>query len=106
LIPKGIAFGGDPEYEGRTRSYRLLLDVLPRIDGWKPDAEPLDLNAVARSRFDAMKIRIEEPFARIAVEDWVEEPGRQLREYRFRLNNRRCALIRDARRSAPMARAW
>jgi hypothetical protein len=60
------------------------------------DRPPPDLNDVAHSRFDAMEMRYEEPFARIAVENWIEEPGRQLREYRFKLNSKRRALIRDA----------
>ncbi len=94
LIPRGVSFGGNAEYEDRCRSYRLLLDALPRIDGWRPAAEPPDLDDVAQSRFDAMEI--DEPGAHVSVENWVEEPGRELREYRFRLNNKRRALIREA----------
>lgn len=94
LIPGGVSFGDDPEYEDRSRSYRLILAALPKIDGWTPTAEPPDLDDVAQSRFDAMEIN--EPSAQISVERWIEEPGRELREYRFRLNNKRRALIRDA----------
>ena len=46
LIPGGVSFGGNAEYEDRCRSYRLLLDGLPRIDGWRPESEPPDLDAV------------------------------------------------------------
>ena len=41
-------------------------------------------------------MEIDEPSAHVSVERWVEEPGRELREYRFRFNNTRKALIRDA----------
>jgi hypothetical protein len=94
LTPGGFTFGTNPEYEDRCRSYSLLLAALPKIDGWKPSAEPQDLDSIAQSRFDAHEI--DEPSAHVSVESWVEEPGRELREYRFRLNNKRRALIREA----------
>lgn len=90
--PQSVVFGGDAEYEDRLRSYRLLLNAIPKIDGWKPTAEPRDLNEIAQSRFDAMEAG--EPLAQVYAEEWVEEPGVELKEYRFRLNNARRALIR------------
>lgn len=93
LMPSGVAFGSDPEYEDRSRAYGQLLGALPAIDGWKPTSQPPDLDDIAQNRFDA--IEVAEPGAQVAVERWVEEPGRELREYRFRLNNTRRALIRD-----------
>jgi hypothetical protein len=53
LIPRGIAFGSNPEYEDRCRSYSLLLAALPKIDGGKPTAEPEEPNNIAQKRFDA-----------------------------------------------------
>ena len=94
MIPTGVAFGENVEYEDRSRSFDLLLASLPKIDGWKPTATPPDLDGLAQSRLDAMEI--DEPSAHVSVERWVEEPGRELREYRFRFNNTRKALIRDA----------
>lgn len=93
LMPGGVAFGSDPEYEDRSRAYGQLLGALPAIHGWKPTSQPPDLDDIAQNRFDAMELA--EPGAHVAVERWVEEPGRELREYRFRLNNTRRALIRD-----------
>jgi hypothetical protein len=55
---------------------------------------PIDLDDLAQSRFDAMEVN--EPSAHVAVERWAEEPGGELREYRFRLNTKRRALIRQA----------
>jgi hypothetical protein len=45
LVPGGISFGSNPEYEDRSRAYALLLAALPKIDGWRPSAEPPELNA-------------------------------------------------------------
>ncbi|TKT43615.1 restriction endonuclease [Rhizobiaceae bacterium LC148] len=94
LIPTGIAFGGNVEYEDRARSFDVLVASLPKIGGWKPTATPPDLDGLAQSRLDAMEL--DEPSAHVSVERWIEEPGRELQEYRFRFNNMRRALIRDA----------
>jgi hypothetical protein len=94
LMPGGLTFGSDPEYEDRSRAYGLLLASLPQIGGWKPEAEPPDLNELAQGRLDAMEVG--EMYAHVAVEEWAEAPARELREYRFRLNSKRRALIRDA----------
>ena len=93
LMPRGIVFGTNPEYEDRCRSYSFLLAALPKIDGWKPTAEPDDLDSIAQNWMDAHELG--EPGAHMVVEAAIELPGRELREYRFRLNNKRRALIRD-----------
>ncbi len=94
MIPGGISFGENIEYEDRQRSYALLLESLPMLDGWKPTAQPLDLDTIAQNRIDAAELGdfgIEQ-----SVERGITDPGRELREYRFRFNNTRKALIRDA----------
>ena len=50
LIPGGVAFGDNPEYEDRCRLLATVQRALPTIDGWKPDVSPPDLNAIAQSR--------------------------------------------------------
>lgn len=94
LIPTGISFGSNSEYEDCCRSYALLLNALPKIDSWKPISHPSELNTIAESRFDVLEFG--DPSMQITIEDTFEEPGRELREYRFRLNNKRRALIREA----------
>ncbi len=94
LIPRGIMFGTNPEYEDRCRSFAHVLTALPKIDGWKPTAEPDDLDSIAQNRMDAHELG--EPGAQVIVEASIEAPARELREYRFRLNNKRRALIREA----------
>lgn len=93
-IPGGICFGNDPDFEDRTRAFTALQVALPKIDGWAPTAVPLSLNEIAQNRFDAMEVG--EPGIETSVEESVEAPGRELREYRFRLSRMRRSLTRDA----------
>jgi Restriction endonuclease len=94
LIPASIHFGGSAEHEDRACSYLQLLRSLPAVDGWRPETEPMELNDVAQNRLDAMELS--EPHILSSVEAEIEKPGRELREYRFRFNQKRRALIRDA----------
>lgn len=93
LVPQGIAFVENAEYDDRCRSYEAILTALPMIDGWKPTEVPADLDDIGRWRLDAAELS--EPTAEIAVEREIEAPGKTLREYRFRLNQKRRELIRD-----------
>ncbi|MGD0954145.1 MAG: restriction endonuclease [Methanotrichaceae archaeon] len=93
LIPKGIQFGSDPDYEGRCRAFRDVLSSLPMIDGWKPEYCLLSLNDIAQSRFDAQDLCEIEMI--MEVENSIEAPGIDLREYRFKFNKKRLALIQD-----------
>jgi hypothetical protein len=93
LIPQDIMFGDNPEYEDRCRSFAEVLSALPLIDGWKPSISLPDLNGIAQDRFDAVELG--ELEAKIAVEAAIAAPGRDIREYRFRFNQKRRALIRD-----------
>ncbi|WP_374527129.1 restriction endonuclease [Novosphingobium sp.] len=94
LTPTSIQFGGSDEHEDRARSYAEILRALPAIDGWRPDTQPMTLDEVAQNRLDAMELG--EPHISASVEAELAKPGRELREYRFRLNQKRRALIRDA----------
>jgi hypothetical protein len=94
LTPRSIEFGGSPEHEDRARSYADVLRALPAIDGWRPETEPMELRDIAQNRLDALEVG--EPHISASVETDIEKPGRELREYRFRLNQKRRALIRDA----------
>ncbi|GIQ69026.1 restriction endonuclease [Xylanibacillus composti] len=94
LTPGGIVFGDNIQYEELYRSYINILTHLPKINGWKPQTEPRNLNSIAQSRLDALEI--DEISAKISVEEWIQEPGHELREYRFRFNHKRKQLIRDS----------
>ena len=94
LTPSSIAFGISPEHEDRARAFSQILAALPAIDGWKPETEPMDLDAIAQNRLDALELG--EPAVQASVETELGKPGREIREYRFRLNQKRRALIREA----------
>ena len=94
LTPASIQFGGSAEHEDRVRCYSLILRSLPAIDSWRPETEPMEIDDVAQNRLDAMELG--EPHILSSVEAEIEKPGRELREYRFRFNQKRRALIRDA----------
>lgn len=93
-IPEGIAFGSDADYDDLRRSFAELLEHLPAIDGWHPENRPMDLNEIAQSRLDAWDIG--EIEAKVSLEEYISAPGRDLREYRFRLNRARRKLVREA----------
>jgi hypothetical protein len=93
-IPSGIVFTThDPEYEDRCRAFDEVYAALPLIEGWKPTISLPDLIGVAQNRWDATELDMVE--VTVAVETEIEAPGRVIREYRFRFNKMRRALIRD-----------
>ncbi|MCY9669778.1 restriction endonuclease [Paenibacillus alginolyticus] len=95
IISEGYSFNSsDIEYEGLRRSYSHILNHLPKIEGWKPDTEPYDLLSIAQNRIDAMEI--DEISAIHSIERWIDEPGSELGEYRFKFDIMRRQLVRDA----------
>lgn len=94
LVPSGIDFSCNPEYEDRCRGFDAVFRALPQIDGWKPDINVMALEDIAQNRIDAKESGMIE--AEISVEQSIEAPAKQLREYRFRFNQKRRELIRDA----------
>jgi Restriction endonuclease len=93
-IPEGIVFGENYEYEDNCRRFNSLLASLPKIDQWKPEIVLMDLDEIAQNRFDAQEIGEFE--CRVSVERRIGEPARLLREYRYRFDQKRRELIRDA----------
>ena len=93
-IPSGIAFGDNPDYEINCRGLDSLINALPKIDGWKPEITLMELDEIAQNRFDAQEVGEIECI--VSVERQIVEPSRLLREYRYRFNQKRRELIRDA----------
>ncbi|KRC80893.1 hypothetical protein ASE13_00110 [Sphingomonas sp. Root241] len=93
MLPRGLSFGINPEFEDRERAFTSVLSALPMIDGWKPPIRLMTPNEVAQWRFDAMEIG--EPGAELALDEAVDQPGKELREYRARFTQKRRELIRD-----------
>ena len=90
-IPRGVAFGGDPEYDDLRRQYADIVAVMPAIDGFQLPDSTLELNTIAQARFDANEI--DEVEAHVSVIEMVEQPERDLGEYRFRLRKKRRELV-------------
>lgn len=92
-IPNGIVFAANPVYEDACHSYKQILAGIPLIDGWKPITLPYDLDEITQFRLDAFEVG--EVAIQIEVDRRIEKPGKELREYRFRFNQKRRQLIHD-----------
>lgn len=93
-LPGGLNFGSDADFDQLARSFQLVVQALPAIDGYRPDDSTPTPNEVAQANFDAVELG--EPYGYVAASDLAEEPARQLADYRFRLQTKRRALVRDA----------
>ena len=89
-------FETHPEYEDLCRAYGDVLGHLPKIDGWRPDQQPTDLNEIAQNRLDALELdQFEQQDAYFSLEESIQAPGLQLREYRYRFDKLRRKMIRE-----------
>jgi hypothetical protein len=96
LVPHDIAFGLDSNRSNQLiHAFSDISANLPAIDGYRIDATPWALDAIAQARTEAQEIELDEPLARVEIERAISEPGRQLDEYRFRLERARSRLVRD-----------
>jgi hypothetical protein len=98
LIPTGITFGPVLAYEDKCRAAVAIVEHMPKIDGWLLKLDFFDVDAIAQTRFDLAELM--EPTAEISFENSLQEPSRQLREYRFKYNRKRRELIRGALENA------
>ncbi|KYP80056.1 restriction endonuclease [Ferroacidibacillus organovorans] len=95
MIPSsGVWFETNEQYEDKLRAYEQIVNALPEISGFKPKTMPWDLNVIAQARLDALEIGEFE--AQEYVERTIDAPRREIREYRFRLQNLRKQLVRNA----------
>lgn len=79
-----------------AQSYTDILSHLPSINGKKPTSIPMGLNEIASMRMDSMEIG--EIYCQASVEDVIMAPGRELKDYRYRLEQMRRKLVRDETR--------
>lgn len=93
-VPQGISFGTTTEYDQTWREFHDIIATLPKIDGWKGEIYVMDLDEVAQQRLDAT--HMDDIDYTISVETRVNEPPKQLAEYRYRFNKKRRQLVRDA----------
>jgi len=93
-IPQGIAFGTTSEYDQALRDFNDLIAVLPKIDGWKPELDVMDLDQIGHARLEAQEFGDIE--YTLSVEQRIQAPPRELGEYKHRFIKKRRALVRDA----------
>lgn len=91
MLPSGPSRGSSREYEDLRRAWSALLSGLPPIDGWAVTEELPDVDAAGQAFIDYADIG-EPPYA---ILNKLEEPGRQLDEYRFRLAQARRRAIHE-----------
>ncbi|HEX8671183.1 MAG TPA: restriction endonuclease [Longimicrobium sp.] len=92
VIPQDVVFGNNAVYDDLRRQFAELVKYLPAIDGWRLEDRTAELNEIAQWRYDAREIG--EIEAAMATEDAIEQPGRDIAEYRFRFNRKRRTLLR------------
>jgi len=95
-IPKGVVFGSNPDYESNCHHFESIFEALPKIKGWKPEIQLMELDEIAKNRFDVQEIG-EIEFI-ISVEQSIDAPLKALRQYRLRFDRMRRDLVRDALR--------
>jgi hypothetical protein len=91
MIPSEPQRGTTREYEDMRRAWIPLLAGLPLIDGFTVTEDLPDIDAAGQSLLEYFEIG--EPAFDFMNE--LEEPGRQLDEYRFRLAQARRRAIHD-----------
>lgn len=91
FLPSGPARGSDPEYDDLSRAWNDLIDGLPAIDGWTINDPLPDIDELGQSYIDLFEIG-EPPFN---IAEQAQQPGRDLAEYRFRLNRARRRASRE-----------
>ena len=92
-IPSGPAFGSPPEYEELCLAFRRVLGSIPAIGGFRIEDRLYEYDAIGQLRFDTLEIG--EIEAQVSTENAIDEQGRQLREYGFKLHAKRRELVRS-----------
>ena len=97
IIPSSFTLlGTSPEalrYAELQRSYSLIANGIPAIDGYQITTTPEDVDDITHARLDAMEGG-EFEFA-VRVEQRVEQPTREIDEYRSRFRRARRDLVRS-----------
>lgn len=91
--PPGIEFGADtPQVDDLRRAFEELAAALPPIDGFRINARPWPFDEMAQARLDAQEVGFPEAIA--GVEQDLNEPAKELGEYKYRLHAVRRSMVR------------
>ena len=82
FMPTGPARGSNPQYDDLRRAWADLLRGLPLIDGWTITAPLPDIDEIGQIFIDCFEIS-QYPSA---AYEMTQRPGKDLAEYRYRLN--------------------
>jgi len=93
LQPSGPAFSAPPEYDELCLAFRRVLPGVPAIDGFRIDDRLYGYDQAGQMHLDALETG--EMEAQASVLNALDEQGRLLREYRFRLQAKRRELVRS-----------
>jgi hypothetical protein len=97
LVPNGIAFiESTPEgrrYQELTRSFREIAAALPAVSGYRIKSVPMRLNDIAQTRLDAADVG--EMSIEIDLDEQMDQPAREIADYRYRFERTRRELVRD-----------
>lgn len=91
FIPTGPQRGSSQEYDDLRRTWSDLLVGFPPIDGWTITSELPDIDELGQAYLDLWEIS--EPS--FEVDEAGARPGKDLAEYRFRLNRARRRAVRE-----------
>lgn len=92
--PDSVAFGLDtPDVDDLRRAFDDLASALPAIDGFEITARPWVFDDISQARLDAQDVGFIE--AMTDVERQIDEPGREIAEYQYRLRSARRSLVRQ-----------
>ena len=95
LVPSGIVFGGgseDDRYRELVWGFDEIATALPALSGYRIESRPMELNEIAQGRLDASEIG--EIEIAIRLEEDIERPGLEIRQYRLRLDRARREMVR------------
>ena len=88
-LPSGPSRGRDPEYDNLERVWKNLLPGLPRIEGWTVEDALPDIDQIGQTFIDYLDVDAYPD----ELYEAMEKPGRDLAEYRFRLERARRRLV-------------
>ena len=92
-LPRGNSYDPPEDLDDWRRSFQIMIDSLPPIDGWKPEIDVPDAMEVFRTQIDIDTFDID---GALSLESFITAPRVALKEYRFRLTRKRKSLTRDA----------
>lgn len=91
MIPQGVVFGNNADYDDLRRQFGDLVASLPAIGGFRLEDSTLGLNEIAQWRFDAQEYG--ELDALVSSDEAIGKPERDIADYKFRLRKKRRELV-------------